>query len=339
MAPEVSAIMAAYNAERFVRSAVESILRQSFTSLECIVIDDGSSDGTWEVLRDLAHEDARVRLVRNTENLGVAESRNRGTALARGEFIGVVDADDISLPERFGVQVAYLRRNPEIGAVGAMMRLMDENGQVSEHISRWPILPGHVAWVLCFGSAIPHPASMIRSQLLRQVGGYRREYAVAHDYDLWQRLSAHTKLSSLPDVLVHYRRHTTNITTTLAYRGASEVQAIARRAMRETLGVEVDETAAALLAPAAATGCLQGDGTMRLLEQMGRRFLATNGLSLAEHRAIRADVARRLRRLAVMDSSRAALPTGVWRAARWDLYGTCIWAGSMLKSAALRRMT
>lgn len=201
----VSVIMPVYNAEHYVAEAVESILAQTFRDFEFIIIEDGSTDGSLSILQRYAKQDSRIRLV-SRPNKGLTKSLNEGIAMARGEFIARMDADDISLCERLCKQVSYLRSHPECVALGCNVFVVDPDGQQlgelsvnTEHERIDAVLLGGA------GVAICHPASMLRLEAVKAVGGYREEYAVAQDRDLFLRLAEYGCLANLPTVLFKYR--------------------------------------------------------------------------------------------------------------------------------------
>src|ERR1039457_4802694 len=130
--PRVSVVMGAYNGERFIRTAIESILNQTFRDFELIVIDDCSTDSTPQILREF--NDDKLRVVRNERNLGIAETLNNGIAVARGEYVALQDHDDISLPARLECQVAFLDRNTQVGMVGSGCSVIDEVGTLVAHV-------------------------------------------------------------------------------------------------------------------------------------------------------------------------------------------------------------
>jgi glycosyltransferase involved in cell wall biosynthesis len=132
MNPKVSVVMPAYNAERFVREALDSVLNQSFSDFELIIVDDCSKDGTWQILTEYAAADPRVVLVHNEQNLGEAGARNSGLQVARGEYIAAMDADDVLLPDRLMLQVNYLDAHPEVGVLaGQAIRIRSPEGYVT----------------------------------------------------------------------------------------------------------------------------------------------------------------------------------------------------------------
>jgi len=220
--------MSVYNCERYVAEAVESILGQTFTDFEFIIIDDGSTDRSLSILRRFAQRDGRIRLV-SRGNRGLTRSLNEGLGLARGEFIARMDADDISLPERLERQVEYLRAHPECVALGCRLYLIDPDGDPLMEEPR-PTTHEDIMQMLLRGSgAIPHPGAMIRRTDLCAIGGYNEEFKAAQDLDLWLRLSERRQLANLDEVLVRYRMHFGSVSV-----GSRQVQvSFAERAVRE----------------------------------------------------------------------------------------------------------
>ncbi len=202
--PKICVVMPVYNGGKYLREAIDSILAQSYDNFEFIIIDDGSTDNTWMILND--YDDVRIQLVRNEENIGMAGSLNKGLALARGEFIARMDADDVSLPERLEKQVRFLNSNPHIGAVGSFAYKIDASGRIIGE-TRPPTDPYLVEWGLCFDNYLCHPTFMFRKSTFTQVGGYSEKKWHSEDYDLWSRMVGITRISNLPDRLLLYRHH------------------------------------------------------------------------------------------------------------------------------------
>ena len=201
--PRVSVVMPVYNGEKYLREAIESILNQTFTDFEFIIIDDGSTDSTGEILS--SYDDKRIQLVKIPDNLGISRSLNVGIELSKGEYLARMDADDISLSNRFARQVAFLEQHEDIGVLGSAYQRMNAAGeaapQVSQRNTEWQL----VHWFLHFDSPIAHPTAMIRTDLLKRVNGYNPELRYAQDYDLWCRLSAITHLANLSESFLFYR--------------------------------------------------------------------------------------------------------------------------------------
>jgi glycosyltransferase involved in cell wall biosynthesis len=214
--PTVSCILAVYNARRYVREAAESILQQTYRDFELILLDDGSTDGSAEILDELAARDPRVRLVRRP-NKGLTPTLNEGLALAGGPFVARMDADDVSLPERFEKQVAFLESRPDVVCVGSQIETMDPYGSRLDRPLH-PLTHGQIDADLLkgIGWSIVHPAAMMRTLAVRRVGGYREQFSTSQDLDLWLRLAEVGQLANLPDVLLRYRQHFESVASTKA---------------------------------------------------------------------------------------------------------------------------
>lgn len=224
--PKVSVVMSVYNGERYLRGAVDSILNQTLRDFEFIIVDDASTDDTWQILTAYARRDSRVALARNEENIGLTRSLNKGLALAQGEYIARMDADDISLPERLKKQVAYLDAHPEVGLLGTWVEIIGE-GEERLSVLRRPIDPLFIKWSLLFDNYLVHSTVMYRRSLVEKLGGYNPS-RYAQDYELWSRMSFETQIAILPEVLVRWRRHPTGITARKLARQkafASEISA------------------------------------------------------------------------------------------------------------------
>src|SRR5947209_7771425 len=158
-APRLSVVMPVYNAASVVREAIESILNQTFSDFEFIIVDDGSTDDSGKILREYAGRDDRIRLY-TQENHGLVASLNRYCRLANGRYIARMDADDISLPRRFEKQFHFLEAHPEVGILGTWIQDIDENGAPR---TAWPVPtdPAVIQWFLMFGNCIAHPSVMV----------------------------------------------------------------------------------------------------------------------------------------------------------------------------------
>ncbi|MDC8753601.1 glycosyltransferase [Erythrobacter sp. sf7] len=209
--PLVSVVMPVYNAGRFLGAALDSILAQTFIDFELIAVDDGSTDGSSDILAEAAGRDPRV-VVRRQQNGGVTKALNAGLQVARGTFIARMDADDIALPDRFERQVAYLMAHPTCVAVGGQVILMDQDDRA---LCRLPVPCDHAAidrfhMEACV-SAVCHPTAIIRTSAIRDIGGYRDTYTSAEDVDLFLRLAEVGSLVNLEEVVLRYRQHTESI--------------------------------------------------------------------------------------------------------------------------------
>ena len=293
--------MSVYNGERFLRQAIESILRQTLTNFEFIIVDDGSNDSTPRVLEEFAEEDSRVVLVKNEENLGLTLSLNAGFQVARGEYIARQDADDVSLPNRLVLQAQSLDEHPEVGVLGTWVLNTDEK---DNEIDRWetPIYPGMVRWSLLFGNALVHGSVMIRRSVLPPGPAYRSRILYAQDYDLWSHLSLRTELANLPKVLLVRRVHPNMVTKTHSSGQGHTAKNVMQRQMSELLG---DSVSGALVDSVHRATWGPYMHTSAELRQVGRHILRLHtaylrrySLSGEERRWVKQDVADRLSNLA-----------------------------------------
>ena len=208
--PPVTVLMPVYNGQKHLREAVDGILAQTFPDFEFLVIDDGSTDDTPRILQSL--QDARISVIRNDTNAGLAASLNKGIRLARGGLIARMDCDDISLPARLEKQVAFMNANASVGVCGTGAICF---GDGKEQRWRHPASDAAIRARLFFGNSIVHSSAMIRRSVLTDNNlGYDESLDCAQDYDLWTRISRHTKLANLDEPLVRYRVHKFGITGT-----------------------------------------------------------------------------------------------------------------------------
>jgi glycosyltransferase involved in cell wall biosynthesis len=203
--PTISVVMSVFNGEPFLREAVESILAQTFRDFELIIIDDGSTDTTPQILVDYAKRDSRVRVFRQ-ENVGRAESLNRGLTLARSSLVARIDADDIALSERFQRQLDFLSSHPEVGLLGAAYVRIRADGRTID-TEKPPLDDAQIRQHMARYNPICHSTVMMRKELALAVGGYRKLLLDTDDYDLWLRMSERTKIANLEEPVVRYRIH------------------------------------------------------------------------------------------------------------------------------------
>lgn len=208
--PIISVLLPVYNAERYLRTAIESVLVQTYDNFELLVLDDGSDDNSLSILREYETKDDRVRII-SRENKGLAVTLNQLISEASGKYLARMDADDICLPQRFEKQVAFLDSHPNHVVVGTRILLIDDEGlplaTMIDKFSHTEIKDDLLKGVI----ALCHPATMLRADEIRAVGGYNTELQCAQDYDLWLRVSERGKLANLPEALVKYRQHLSSI--------------------------------------------------------------------------------------------------------------------------------
>ncbi|MBF0542898.1 MAG: glycosyltransferase [Candidatus Riflebacteria bacterium] len=199
--PLISVIMPVYNAENYLGIAIESILKQTLSDFEFIVVNDGSSDNSAKILEHYAKIDPRIRILNNSKNEGIVTSLNLGLSHACGEFIARMDADDISLPFRLERQNQFFRMNHDVLALGSAVSYIDSVGSELEVVRKCAL---HTSFL--FHNPLLHPTVMFRRKPFIDAGFcYREEFRYAEDYFLWLELGKIGKLCALEEVLLLYR--------------------------------------------------------------------------------------------------------------------------------------
>lgn len=201
--PLVSVLLPVYNGSRYIQAAVESILQQSWTDFELIIINDGSTDDTDKIVACCA--DPRIKYVEQ-DNAGLSATLNRAISMARGRYLARQDSDDVSLPERFAKQIAFLEANPACGMVGTWAEIWQEDRK-SERVHRHPSADGVLKFELLFNNPFVHSSVMMRHEAVEAVGPYLcdRSRQLPEDYELWSRISRHYQVANIPEVLHIYR--------------------------------------------------------------------------------------------------------------------------------------
>jgi glycosyltransferase involved in cell wall biosynthesis len=229
--PRISVLMPVYQAERYLEEAVESILAQSFDDFEMLALDDGSTDASPRILESLASRDDRIR-VRRTEHTGLVSQLNQGLAEARGEFIARMDADDVSHPERFERQLAYLDAHSDCVAVGTGTDQVDPERRI---IQKLDIRTAHgeieSRLMQGDGGALIHASALYRTHALRSIEGYRKEFEYGEVIDLHLRLAEVGRLANLPESLYEYRQNFTSVCFTRAHEVRRKQDAGIREAL------------------------------------------------------------------------------------------------------------
>ncbi|MBF0293696.1 MAG: glycosyltransferase [Magnetococcales bacterium] len=224
----VTVLTAVYNGADHLDAAITSILAQRFTDFEFLLIDDGSTDATPDLLADWARRDSRIVLVRNADNLGLTRSLNRGIALARGEWIARQDADDISMPERLTRQMAFLAAHPEVGLLGTGMVVIDARG-IADPVPRLaPENHTEICWTLLTDNPFFHTAVMFRRELAMR-HPYDETWRYGQDFDLWGRLLTVTRGANLAEPLIGSRRHAGRVSELHGQQQQETAVRIARR--------------------------------------------------------------------------------------------------------------
>lgn len=202
--PKVSVYMPAYNREKYIAEAIDSILNQTFTDFELIIINDGSTDNTAKIISDYAARDKRIKFINNKQNRGIVAASNIGLDVAIGEYIAKMDSDDISLPDRLAKQVAFLDSHPDIGMVGCGLQAFDKDNFIITHSARVGLIDAL--------TEIPTTIFMARRSVIEQNKlRFNPEFIAGEDYDFYVQFLKHANIANLPDILYKYRWHGSNI--------------------------------------------------------------------------------------------------------------------------------
>lgn len=236
--PVVSVLMPVYNGEKYLAEAIESILNQTFTDFEFIIINDGSTDGSLQIAESYARGDRRILLI-TRDNRGLQATLNEGLDIASGRYVIRMDADDISLPERFAQQYRFMEENPKVIVAGTCLKLF---GEGMDGIWTPPAQDSLIRASHLFFSCIYHPTSVLRLDSLNSRGlRYDLSYAHGEDYDFWIRVADHGQLANINQVLLHYRRHPNTIGSTQSELVRPAANRIRKRILSEKLRCDFTE--------------------------------------------------------------------------------------------------
>lgn len=207
--PEISVNMPVYNGEKYISESIESILDQSFTNFELIIVDNGSTDETIEVIKEF--DDDRIKLIQNEKNMGLAYSRNRAIQESQSKYIAILDSDDIATPNRLEEQYQFLETNHEYAMVGSFYQTIDENGKLKDN---FPLMsdPDLIPAFLLFNNCFAQPSLLIRKNIIPEPA-YLDHLAPAEDYNLWIRIIDRHKGTNIPKYLLRYRVHSENFSS------------------------------------------------------------------------------------------------------------------------------
>ncbi len=203
--PKISVLMPVYKTpEAYLKAAIESILAQNFGDFEFLILDDCPQDDRQKIVE--SYGDKRIKYIKNPQNMGISAARNKLIDWAKGEYLAVFDHDDISLPQRFEKEAAYLDANPECGVVSSAQKLL-----VDGHVCIFPENDEDIKNQLFVRCCVVHSAAMIRKSVLTDNNiRYESEFSPVEDYALWCRLMSKTQFHNLPEVLFHYRNFAGN---------------------------------------------------------------------------------------------------------------------------------
>jgi glycosyltransferase involved in cell wall biosynthesis len=230
--PQVSVVMPNYNCARFLDEAIDSILQQTFCDFEFIIIDDGSTDNSWEIIQKYACKDDRIRAFKNERNQHIVYCRNKGVSLSKCDLIAFLDSDDIAFPERLKIQVDYMLKNPDCGVCGSNFEMINEKSQLIGY-KKFPENHDAIKKSFFFCNPFGQNTVIVRKKCFNEVGLYNDEYRNAEDLDMWVRIGGKFKLHNIQKDLVKYRVHAKNSMFTSQKRMIRSTLKIRKKAISE----------------------------------------------------------------------------------------------------------
>jgi len=304
----VSVVMTVYNAQDYLPEAIESILNQTFTDYEFIIVDDCSTDNSLQIASEYQKKDARIQVHHHQQNMGIAGARNTGLKLARGKYIVWMDADDVSLPARIEKELAFLESHPQVGVVSSSASLIDSKGNLLS-VVHMPQSHFMIAWSFCFADPLINPAVMVKRALYSEVGEYRNlaenkgEY-FPEDFDLWIRMITKTQFYNLSEPFLKLRKHEQNITKTRAQSALKNSIRICGWYLESLHNPKIDASDAELLwSPLTSSNSFS---LFKLLTRLYHSFITQNNISIQEKEFIQNDYVYRVRQ--IINNASSGLP-------------------------------
>lgn len=295
--PRMSVVMPVFRGEQYLGEALESVLHQTYTDFECIIVCDEPAPETTEMFRDYQARDPRVRVIANTRRIGLIASLNLGCRESRGEYIARMDADDVCDPERFTKQVRFLDAHREVGVVGTQALLIDEKGMIIRSVTL-PTESMVIRWHALFENCLYHPSVMIRKEVLEEAGYYNEKAATIEDFDLWSRIQRIADLANLREPLLRYRVNSGSITFNNLQDQKIATAEIQFTEIERYLQRDLTQQERTLLLDLTLVRPLQSsddlDQMISLLNQIQHGFLEMERPSKDERRAIRRDISQQM---------------------------------------------
>jgi len=215
--PKLSIITTLYNCEQFIEESIQSVLNQTYSDFEWIIINDGSTDSTWKIATEILAEDNRVIMINSSENKKIPKRRNEAIGLARGKYVAIHDGDDISLPMRFEKEIAYLEKNDSVFCVGGHAVMIDHESEQTGIMNYPPIRHRQIVNGLLHKQLNPmiDPSTMFKREVFESLGGYTLDESIytVPDMDLWARAIVDGRVfANLPEIIIKYRKNADGMT-------------------------------------------------------------------------------------------------------------------------------
>lgn len=230
--------MPVFNGEKYLIEAIESILNQTYRNFEFIIVNDASTDGSIKIINKYSKEDDRIKIISNPENLGIAGATNKGISHSNGEYIALMDQDDISLHERLEKEVGFLDENAEIMVVGANSIRLDEKGNLYKRRAVFET-PPLIRWGLLFANQIQNPTVLMRRILFTKYGFRYENYMPSQDYRLWLQICQYFKLANLQENLLIHRIHSESASLRMNELFSIKAQEMKKDFVRKNLNYDI----------------------------------------------------------------------------------------------------
>jgi glycosyltransferase involved in cell wall biosynthesis len=203
--PLVSVIMSVYNGEKYLKECIESILNQTYKNFEFLIIDDNSKDNSYNILKEYAEKEPKIKLFKNDQNMGLTKNLNFLILKSKGEYLARMDADDISFKNRLESQINFIKSNEDIDILGSFAIDIDEEGK-EKNLRKVPITLSEIKNILPKVNPIIHPTVLMKKSSLKKINFYNEKYRTSQDYELWYRAIANNlNLYNMPEPLIYYR--------------------------------------------------------------------------------------------------------------------------------------
>lgn len=232
--PFISVFTPNYNGSKYIGDCIQSILDQSYSNFEYIIIDDGSTDNSWDIIQQFSAKDDRIKVYRNERNLHVVRTRNKAFELCSPEskYFAILDSDDIALPDRLDHQIEFLEKNKDFGIIGSNITIIDEKSNIIGY-REYPENDEALKKVILRYNPFTQSSIIIRRSVIEEVGMYDKKWKVCSDYDLWLRIGEKWKLANIQEYLVKYRLCRTQLKSTATKLTIQNTYRIQNNALKE----------------------------------------------------------------------------------------------------------
>jgi len=230
--PFVTVFTPNYNSSRYISETIESIINQTYSNFEYLIIDDGSTDNSWEIIQKYAKKDKRIKILRNEKNLGIVKTRNKGLKerAPKSKYFAIIDSDDISKLNRLRIQVEFLEKNQDYGLVGSNICIIDEDSNLVG-FRQYPSTDNEIRKKITRFNPFTQSSVVIRTMAINQVGLYDEKWDVCQDYDYWLRIGVNWKLANIDKPLIKYRISKTQVKFTNLKESIKNTYLIQKRAI------------------------------------------------------------------------------------------------------------